>query len=137
MREIKFRVWLEDKDIPEGYMVDGADNLLITTRNGSLVIENSQGKINHYKENQYILLQYTGLKDKNGKEIYEGDIFDCIYNFDGCKKHKLQVYWNDVSAGFFLKDIGECHQPNVRKTLGDMERMEIIGNIYENSKLLK
>src|SRR3990167_9776333 len=72
--------------------------------------------------------QFTGLTDKNGKEIYEGDIFNCIYDFDGCKKHKQAVVYVEVSARFITKDYGECHQPNVMQNMSDMIRMEVIGN---------
>ena len=37
---------------------------------------------------------------------------------------------------FYLKDIGECHQPAVNKTMSDMTRSEVIGNIYENKEIL-
>ena len=84
----------------------------------------------------YELTQFTGLTDKNGKEIYEGDIFNCIYDFDGCKKHKQAVVYVEVSARFITKDYGECHQPNVMQNMSDMIRMEVIGNIYENPELL-
>src|SRR3990167_5113122 len=82
------------------------------------------------------LMQFTGLTDKNGKEIYEGDIFNCIYNFDGCKDHKQVVVYVETSARFITKDYGECHQPRVTQTMSDMHRMEIIGNIYESKHLI-
>lgn len=85
-----------------------------------------------------IYRQFTGLKDKKGKEIYSGDLFNCIYHFDGCTKHRLEVYWNSEAVGFKLRGVsGECHQPNVIQTMSDMTRQEVIGNIYENPELLK
>ena len=82
-------------------------------------------------------MQFTGLKDKNGKEIYEGDIFNCIYDFDGCTEHKVGVVYIEAAAAFRLKNFGECHQQGVTKNIFDMERKEVIGNIYENPELLK
>ena len=71
-------------------------------------------------------MQYTGLKDKNGKEIYEGDLL----------KQKIIVKWNEKFASWclyregwmFTHWFGESCNP---------EECEIIGNIYENPELLK
>jgi len=134
-REIKFRAWDKvSKLMIYGFWIGsitGMVRLVVQqAKDGSEVI---LGEL----INDLELMQFTGLKDKNGKEIYEGDLFDCIYKFDGCKKHKLEVIWNEESAGFKLKNHGECHQPNVSKTMWDLERLEVIGNIYENPELLK
>ncbi|MFN4016844.1 MAG: YopX family protein [Reyranella sp.] len=69
MREIKFRAWDKGKRImsfaPFGIEdIDGLERLL-----GSVRIMVSQSRIDHL-----VLMQYTGLTDKNGKEIYEGDV---------------------------------------------------------------
>lgn len=120
MREIKFRVWnLLGKDWDYFTLRGLAEDETIDWR--------------HYES----WCQSTGLKDKNGKEIYEGDIFDCIYLFDGCKKHKLKVVWQENTGRFWLENIGECHQPNVTKTISDMIRSKVIGNKFENPELLK
>ena len=106
-REIKFRAW---------------DGIRMTT----------SGIGTEYMK----LMQYTGLKDKNGKEIYEGDIFDCIYYSDGCN-HKNEVVWVNQTARFHLKGHGGCQQKFVAQGVFDMTRKAIIGNIYENPELLK
>ena len=124
MRELKFRAWIKDEDVPSGYMFDGADNTFVNTRNGVYAIENYEGKIIRHKSGEYTLMQYTGLKDKNGKEIYEGDILDIGNNavvefFDG-KFHP--VY--DGGKSEAMEDEFKSY------------KCEIIGNIYENKNLL-
>ena len=104
-REIKFRAW--DKERKE--MFNDIDFHRPMTLNSH---------IKELQEYGYILLQYTGLKDKNGKEIYEGDILKM--NSDGFNK---TIGWRDDLFGWNLKK--EDHLSIV------------IGNVYENKELLK
>ncbi len=79
--------------------------------------------------------QFTGLLDKNGKEIYEGDIvkFEDVSGYkDGC----ASVIWHEDSCGYYL----ENDDDNIYDTLYDFTpsyQMEIIGNIHENPELLE
>jgi uncharacterized phage protein (TIGR01671 family) len=81
-------------------------------------------------DNNYIKMQYTGLKDKNGKEIYEGDIVsdeeDTGYiSYMSETTEYIIDYWkkgDETSRGENLSSVGE---------------VEIIGNIYENPNLIK
>ena len=66
----------------------------------------------------FILMQFTGLKDKNGKEIYEGDKIVC----EGLE---LEVKWSDFDAGFSF-ETWDGHQCVINS-----HDYEIIGNIYE------
>lgn len=94
------------------------------------LIDWEHDKVGHNKHNASllsdgILLQFTGLKDKNGKEIYEGDILRCTSE---SMPFNNEIKW--YSSGFWLIDQhGNGHLPN-------MEYREIIGNIYENPELI-
>ena len=119
-RELKFRIW--NKDVKEMFKSFDLYNELA---------ENSDIDSIDMIE----IMQFTGLKDRNGKEIYEGDIFDCIYKRDGCN-HKLMIVWGRSDASFRIRYCGECDQPNVRQSVTDIQRGKVIGNIYENPELL-
>lgn len=81
------------------------------------------------------LLQSTGLKDKNGKEIFEGDI---VKYKSGWKTFTEEVAYNNNFGGFGVIDTGA----NVIFTFGELlvhinlSSLEVIGNIYENPELL-
>jgi uncharacterized phage protein (TIGR01671 family) len=108
MREIKFRAWnKETKELNERGPFDLTDENNDSGYFGDCVANNSD----------CILSQYTGLKDKNGKEIYEGD---CLEHSWG---NKHVVVWDNKQAKFMF--IAGC------------EYATIIGNIYENPELLK
>jgi uncharacterized phage protein (TIGR01671 family) len=73
--------------------------------------------------------QFTGLRDKNGKEIYEGDIVRFRTHLE--KMRIMQVGYNDLSCRFTLTDKDGWH------TFAHFNHLEVIGNIYENPELLK
>lgn len=94
----------------------------------------------HTKFDDRKLVQCTGLKDKNGKLIYEGDIVK-IWKFskDLFGNDKRVIKWNGARCGFRLYTIDEykrgmelCPQSMVNVTT-----IEVIGNVYENSELLE
>jgi len=126
MREIKFRAW--DKNIET--MVDPA--FLQLDGNGLTAgfYENCDPEESAWETDpeilkNIILMQYTGLHDKNGKEIYEGDII-------AGEVHTWQVKWDDEDAGFYLSGI----DGKFADWIGYAHQFEVIGNIYESKELL-
>jgi len=92
-----------------------------------------------YIDNQnYELIQFTGLKDKNGKEIYEGDIL-IHYKRDRVTAVApvYKVCWSEKFARFILKfrNVWNDGKPILYEGFGN-KIIEVIGNIYENPKLL-
>ena len=91
-------------------------------------------KFNHL-ENGRFFMQYTGLKDKNGKLIYEGDIVKSNYDTD---EIKAVVSWDDKGLiGFYLNTTDYFKDKYVTDYDFYKDVYEVIGNIYENPELLE
>ncbi len=84
--------------------------------------------------NYCALLEYTGLKDKQGKEIYEGDIAKC-FSFGDELPFKCDVFYNENIAAFQIRYMG-ANDHYVFDTLC-ADKLEVIGNIHENPDLKK
>jgi len=136
--EIKFRAWdkkrkmmLRDYKQLYNIYLDLNGNIKVHQYLSAMDFETSHN-------NRFELMRYTGLKDKNGKEIYEGDILKSEYTSIGIPKEKNchPVFWGN---GRWNCDhsINNCCKP-WRGDLNDHHLSEeIIGNIYENPDLIK
>jgi uncharacterized phage protein (TIGR01671 family) len=123
----KFRAWLKEEkrmtDVNEMTFIDGEVYLISDVTD-------------FYAYEEFKLMQSTGLRDKNGKEIFEGDV---VKYEVGRNTYTEEVAYDKNFAGFGVKDA----KANVVFTFGEIAEdislisLEVIGNIYENHELLE
>ena len=124
-REIKFRAWHKEL----GVMVDWRGMNKLNDLYDAL-------DCNHYDVDTatFVVLQYVGLHDKNGREIYEGDIVKETGSYQSGTYHWEHIYVVEADApngGFNLRDVDGEYEDLFYQVL------EVIGNIYENPELIK
>lgn len=121
---LKFRAW--DKVFKEMVQVNALvldeQVVKVTYKNGNVVKEDMK---------EYELMQSTGLKDKNGKEVFVGDIIKCTR---GCPH---EVYLEKEYGGTYIGGMPAIYLKGIREGYAWTEHEEIIGNIYENPELLE
>lgn len=127
MRNIKFRCW----DIYNKEMLDVEE---LNYEYGEPAIRTNMYN-DYFGPKEMILMQYTGLKDKNGKEIYEEDIVKVNDEII------VKVIWDNNYLGYFLyanEENSIDSFENGEQPLYDyFGSIEVIGNIYENKELLE
>ena len=145
-REIKFRIY----DTDEKQMFYQEDIDYIDINNEIAYINQDGGGYDYLIDFVYgdgKLMQYTGLKDKNGKEIYEGDILRCKClkkcKLDSCAEKVIQYknsiieWWESgCNLGYRLRD-SKGKTMMIKPTHLRTMEVEVIGNIYENPELLE
>lgn len=125
----KFRVWLPDPDVERMLRVK------------ALVFEDGKTRCvcgyayDFYLEDEdAILMQSTGLLDKDSKEIFDGDIL-AIETKDGLVK--VIVFWDNEHALFMVESKTYNEKVALAELIEDSSPITIIGNIHENSELLE
>lgn len=120
MREIRFRAW--DRGRKRFHWGNG--NLMLAL-NGTKFWQFAFNAPEIVNQDNYILMQYTGLKDKNGKPIYEGDIV------------KKTCYYSGIVTTEIIKYNNGSFRTKETIIVDSCRYFEVIGNIYENPELLK
>lgn len=123
MRDIRFRRW-NGKVMEDCGIIDIDDKRSMDYYNW---FDGYSGETMSFEKAP--IMQYTGLKDKNGKEIYEGDILN-----DG--NQIMEVKWFDKFSCFCLV-ADRWMFPHFFGEASDPDNCQVIGNIYENPELLK
>ena len=136
-RPIKFRAWHKG----EAFMIDW-----------DLIVDD--GILAYFASDDYELMQYTGLKDEDGREIYEGDIVSVTADIevggwnilrDIVEEERTirqsitcEVYYDEALALYALDTIRKAEHMDSWGFFGDdgAQEFEVIGNIYENPELL-
>ena len=134
MREFKFRVWsIEEKQFISPNILEVFDE------SGDLTAFKyiKTGKLNplYMPVENYIIQQYTDLKDKNKKEIYEGDILDFTARYK--QTGPVEVIYYGASFGCVVTDDGGLKEFWALNHIVQQHYPEIIGNIFETPELLK
>lgn len=119
-RELKFRAYGKDSN----------EFLYIELKPNAKVQDNSW-RYNNYEDWE----QFTGLLDRNGKEIYEGDIIEVETCIDEEETTTYEVYWDEGTLEYALKTIKGI---NYDSCVGELSpsAVRVIGNIHENAEIL-
>lgn len=150
MREIKFRAYFEPiiengEVIYEGFIdnvlkLDTSDMSIMTSaycnnpnENMFMFLTGTDTRWHNQQHRQFHIMQYTGLKDMNGIEIYDGDIV-----VDTAEDEIGKIYWNDAKSMFVytaLLEDGDFEE--LYEYINDLVgSFKVIGNVYENPELL-
>jgi len=132
-REIKFRAWDKDEHcwIPSKQLAITSDGELITYDEGASDCVKAECFVKDPIE--VIFMQYTGLTDKKGVEIYEGDIVNIPFSdlVSGVTRRSCDVIYASYSFMFRDNLYKNLYEPKATSVI------EVIGNIYENPELLE
>lgn len=130
MRETKFRAW----DTKEKRYTDAE----IFISNHNKIYRIFWQELEPADGGEIVVELSTGLKDKNGKEIYEGDIVSEEFEYGGEKTKTIwQVRWCDDECAFELHYVSGFEVDDCSLVADDEENYEVIGNIHENPELIE
>lgn len=125
MRQVKYRLWCNNKK-------EWEKDAWHLTPDGRIIDSNRQIEM---KSETHFLNQFTGLLDKQGVEIYEGDVVAYDLGFDDEKHENYKIVFDNKQCAYFMFPLND--KSRLRHfTYSAKNDCEVIGNIYENSELL-
>jgi len=124
MREIKFRAWDDELRKMFFSQKEQFDDALLL-------------RFKHFDTEEPVYMQYTGLKDKDGREIYEGDIVEERWDNPLSGGENVDRYTVSISDNGLYKMVHSSGEERWYRTLFlRYKEIKIVGNIYENPELL-
>lgn len=127
MRAIKYRAWhWNKKRMLEVTLLDWTRNIVSGTWTG-----NPSGPTGELRLDACELMQFIGLVDRNGRDIYEGDLVEAVHGRIGVEQPVVSVRWNAAAARFLLYDVDNT------PVIDFLEEFTVIGNIHEHRHLYR
>ena len=126
---IKFRAWWMEQKVM-------CDVDVIGFSEGAITVSNENTTYQHLGLNEVEPMQFTGLKDKNGVDVFEGDYLYWI-SFESQKEFKGEVVFSKGSFCVVVKLKGHDYKVPLYELSDSDNLIEVLGNIYENPELLE